>query len=165
VLWREPAMMVPTSPNDEDGVVSGGNAARYKWSAVANTQLVYQFLARVPNNKKMITALPSKQVLGMADADKGTKLLPQDSTRTINPALVLDAWNNPIVFVGSDGLVGVKFEASYKGMAPGTQFRVTSVGVDVITAPLPATRRPFFASAGPDGDFRTGDDNLYSFDQ
>ena len=50
-------------------------------------------------------------------------------------------------------------------MAPGTQFRVTSVGVDVITAPLPATRRPFFASAGPDGDFRTGDDNLYSFDQ
>jgi hypothetical protein len=23
--------------------------------------------------------------------------------------------------------------------------------------------RPFFASAGPDGDFATGDDNIYSF--
>ena len=25
--------------------------------------------------------------------------------------------------------------------------------------------RPFFASAGPDGDFSKGDDNLYSFEQ
>ena len=24
--------------------------------------------------------------------------------------------------------------------------------------------RPFWASAGPDGDFRTGDDNMYSFE-
>ena len=26
------------------------------------------------------------------------------------------------------------------------------------------TGRPFFASAGPDGDFSTGDDNVYSFE-
>jgi hypothetical protein len=25
--------------------------------------------------------------------------------------------------------------------------------------------RPFFASAGPDGDFSNGDDNLYSFEK
>lgn len=165
-LWREPAVLQATG--DEDGKVAGGNTARFGWSAVANTQLVCQFLARVPGNKKIMTALPTKQVMGMADADKGNKLLPQGGSnpRAIDPPLVLDAWNNPIIFVGADGLVGVELEARQR-----VPLRVTSVGVfDLRGNPLdltgvPSTRRPFFASAGPDGDFRTGDDNLYSFDQ
>ena len=155
-LWREPALI---STGAEDGKVAGGSPARYEWSAVANTQLVYRFLSRVPNNKKVMTALPSKQVMGMADADKGNKLL-GSTIRAIDPPLVLDAWNNPIIFVGSDGLLGVNLEAR-----PGRDLRITSTGILDAAAPLPANRRPFFASAGPDGDFRTGDDNLYSFDQ
>ena len=161
-LWREEAAILP-SPADENGNVGGGTRGRFGWSAVGNTQLVYRFLARVPNNKKVMTGLPSKHVMGMADADdKGNKLQPGPaSNRAIDPPLVLDAWNNPIIFVGSDGLVGVNLEAR-----AGQQLRVTSTGIlDASALPLPANRRPFFASAGPDGDFRTGDDNLYSFDQ
>jgi hypothetical protein len=47
---------------------------------------------------------------------------------------------------------------------------VTSTGIIPGTGLVnPAERskswRPFFASAGPDGDFQTGDDNVYSFEQ
>jgi hypothetical protein len=52
----------------------------------------------------------------------------------------LDAWGNPIIFVPAGGLAGVH--------------------VDPVRSP---DGRPFFASAGADGDFATGDDNLYSF--
>ena len=75
----------------------------------------------------------------------------------------LDAWNNPVLFVGSDGLANVTVSGR-----PRPQ-RVTSAGVfdypEVDLPSLPKSRRPFFASAGADGDFRTGDDNVYSFEQ
>ena len=46
--------------------------------------------------------------------------------------------------------------------------KVTSVGVfdpGPATDPPPAGARPVFASAGPDGNFRTHEDNVYSFDE
>lgn len=169
-LWREPAVVSknPSAPGavNTDGDVKSGQPSRYGWGAVANTQLVLQFLTRVPANKQLLTQLPSKQVHGLSDGPKGDKLLPSPAgTRTIDPPLVLDAWNNPVIFVGSDGLAGVRFE----GRAG--EFRVTSAGVfpfggdPLDTTGLPKTRRPFFASAGPDGEFVTGDNNQYSFEQ
>ena len=67
------------------------------------------------------------------------------ATSTESPILA-DAWNNPIIFVPADGLTGV----------------TTSSGTSTIQSP---DRKPFFASAGPDGNFTTGKDNIYSFDK
>ena len=166
-LWAEPAII--STAAGEDGKVSGGNAGRYEWSAVANTQLVYRFVNRLPNNKKLMTQIPTKQVHGLAEVpSKGNKLLPQgtsgDIARVIDPPLLLDGWNNPILFVGSGGLVGVVMPDDTSKTSPG-QWTVTSVGRVRTGQPLSRNRRPFFASAGPDGDFATGEDNLYSFEQ
>jgi type II secretory pathway pseudopilin PulG len=78
--------------------------------------------------------------------------------------MLLDGWNNPIILVPASGLLVTKtingaqtpwIEVSPEGkvQANGTpQMKVVQIG------------RPFFASAGPDGDFSTGDDNVYSHD-
>lgn len=86
--------------------------------------------------------------------------------------ILLDAWNNPIIFVPASGLrvrllngksandptdttqtwIIVSPEGKVQGNGSGNPV-VTQVG------------RPFFASAGPDGDFAKGDDNIYSFEQ
>jgi prepilin-type N-terminal cleavage/methylation domain-containing protein len=68
--------------------------------------------------------------------------------------VVLDAWGNPIVFV----MGGVLGEPS--GSASG----LLNAGGNVVQVSSP-DYHPFFASAGPDGDFSKGDDNLYSFDK
>ncbi|HWB52639.1 MAG TPA: prepilin-type N-terminal cleavage/methylation domain-containing protein, partial [Tepidisphaeraceae bacterium] len=66
--------------------------------------------------------------------------------------LFLDAWGNPIIFVpGSGLLVWSKSQA------------VTTAG-QVYVKPIliqSPDHKPFFASAGPDGDFSNGDDNVY----
>jgi prepilin-type N-terminal cleavage/methylation domain-containing protein len=165
-LWREPAE-IGTSETD-NGNVNGGQGARLQWAAVANTQLVYQMLNRFPANRQIMTRLPSKQLLATVGVnDKRGKLL--GAPGMIDPPIILDAWNNPIVFVGSDGLGGVIIEAKDGGAATPEKQRITSAGVfkdngrtDLTN--LPRARRPFFASAGPDGDFSRGDDNVYSFD-
>jgi hypothetical protein len=86
----------------------------------------------------------------------------------------LDGWNNPIIFVPGTGLrvrrlngqqslnptdmsqtwIDISPEGKVKNLGSKTQ-------PPVVTQP----GRPFFASAGPDGDFTTGDDNIYSFEQ
>jgi prepilin-type N-terminal cleavage/methylation domain-containing protein len=91
--------------------------------------------------------------------------------------LLLDAWDNPIIFVPATGLrvrllngqstlnqneASDNFQQTFIVISPEGK-----VGTD------PATKepiviqpgRPFFASAGPDGDFSKGDDNIYSFQQ
>jgi type II secretory pathway pseudopilin PulG len=165
-LWKGAAS---TQTGQGSGTVNPDSPTRYRWDAVANTQIVLRYFNRMPANKQTMTRLPGKQVHGIADVpDKGNKLLPQPGTnKTIDPPLILDAWNNPIIYVGSDGLMGVNYESKKNGSTFVPQ-RVTSAGVvasGVPLAQLPVGRRPFFASAGPDGDFKTGDDNLYSFEQ
>lgn len=150
--------------------VTSGSTGRYNWGAVANTQTVLRYLTRLPENKQTMTKLPSKQVHGVPDGVKGNKLSPTTDPRVIDPPLVLDAWGNPILYVGTYGLVGVTFDSLKEkptDLPPGR--RVTSAGVMPLTrfdrANPPKSWRPFFASAGPDGDFKTGDDNVYSFEQ
>jgi type II secretory pathway pseudopilin PulG len=64
------------------------------------------------------------------------------------PPALADAWGNPIVFVPSGGLTGV------------------TVGGTVMTAPLQSPdKKGFWASAGADGSFSGGDDNVYSFEK
>jgi prepilin-type N-terminal cleavage/methylation domain-containing protein len=68
----------------------------------------------------------------------------------------LDAWGNPIIFVPGGSL------GNGSVYGPGSGALVAG-GIS-ITARSP-DGRPFFASAGPDGDFSKGDDNLYSFEK
>jgi hypothetical protein len=58
--------------------------------------------------------------------------------------VILDGWYNPILFVGAGGLSGVNVDGTSR----------------TIQSP---DNRPFFASAGADGDFSSGNDNIYSF--
>ncbi|HEX3355963.1 MAG TPA: prepilin-type N-terminal cleavage/methylation domain-containing protein [Tepidisphaeraceae bacterium] len=86
--------------------------------------------------------------------------------------LLLDGWNNPIIFVPATGLqVRLLNGQSTFNPADATQTwiivspegRVTGNGTANPTVTTPG--RPFWASAGPDGDFSKGDDNVYSFEQ
>lgn len=93
------------------------------------------------------------------------------------PAPMLkDGWGNPIIFVPATGL-RVRLLMDKNALDPTLQWEqtrvVTSVGLvdpgpstnyNTNTYRTPAGAKPFFASAGPDGNFATGDDNLYSFE-
>lgn len=169
-LWAHETT-VPNPPGagqpDVADLTSGtANNGRTMFDGVANAQRVYNFLNRIPSNKQSISAIPSKQVLGQVEgANRGGKLLgPTGNARQLEPPLILDAWSNPVVFVGSVGLTGVTFEAQRSGTGAPPRRKVTSVGIFDPGVPTPQTARPFFASGGPDGNIRTGDDNVYSFE-
>lgn len=66
--------------------------------------------------------------------------------------LMADGWGNPLIFV--PGTVGLLIDANGNSVA--------DVGENIVHAP---NNRPFWASAGPDGNFTNDDDNLYSFEQ
>jgi hypothetical protein len=78
------------------------------------------------------------------------------ATSTPAPVL-LDAWSNPIIFVPGSGLLvwsksqGVQDSSTH----------IWYVKPFLIQSP---DHKPFFASAGADGDFSNGDDNIYSFE-
>ena len=94
-----------------------------------------------PKIATMIAGFPSQSLLSPD---------PGQTTRTI--PILCDAWDNPLLLVPAAGLTGVTID----GKAVPT---ITSSGQ---AATNPANRA-FWASAGPDGDFTKGDDNLYSF--
>jgi hypothetical protein len=82
----------------------------------------------------------------------------------------LDADKNPIIFVPRKGLSGVNLKVTSSG---GTKTyaspnqTIVGPGKRLVTLPDNTTANlgpPFFAAAGPDGDFTAGDDNKYSFE-
>jgi prepilin-type N-terminal cleavage/methylation domain-containing protein len=74
-------------------------------------------------------------------------------TSTAPVPLFLDAWGNPIIFVPASGLL---VRSASQTDATGKQMPILIQSPD---------HKPFFASAGPDGDFSSGDDNVYSFEE
>ena len=103
---------------------------------------------------------------------------------TPDPVL-LDAWGNPILMAPAAGLVNVWTNCTKSAgpifmppqwggsVVPTTQLQAwafpipTSEGSSqpYYQKPIVAPdNKPFFYSAGPDGDFTAGDDNIYSFD-
>ncbi|HVT88232.1 MAG TPA: type II secretion system protein [Tepidisphaeraceae bacterium] len=111
-----------------------------------------------------------------APAQGGDSIWAADSS----PAapLLLDAWDNPIIFVPATGLrVRLSNGATDYNVPTSAAVQPTSMIIvspegqvamnTTVTPPQPQlTRpgRPFWASAGPDGDFAKGDDNIYSFE-
>ena len=94
--------------------------------------------------------------------------------------LLLDVWHNPVMIAPAGGLIGV-WTGGAAG-ATGAIYHVqdpknppasvtTILGVTILLSSTnvagPITSpdgKAFFVSAGPDGDFTTGDDNVYSFE-
>lgn len=80
---------------------------------------------------------------------------------TIDPVL-LDAWGNPVIAVPGAQL-GVTGSLNADGSIPANSGIIKAGGrAVVVTSP---DNRFFWASAGPDGDFSKGDDNIYSFEK
>jgi type II secretory pathway pseudopilin PulG len=133
------------------------NSIRYSSNAVMRTQDVMFVLMRIPANRTLVQSVQNKRILepasGAAPAiDQGPVLL--------------DGWGNPIIFVPAGGIhVNIKDPANPSG--PPTDYIMRSTGMFLASqlsshASL-AADRPFFASAGQDGDFSIGEDNVYSF--
>lgn len=136
--------------------------------ATIATQRVLRQLMRAPRNREAYGRLPAEQQMAVQWASgvtyktgdelkEGSKYYrltgaPTNSAPpgagwkevTEHQSVALDGWGNPILFVPKDGLF----------ITTGKRVRPPS-GPD----------RPFWASAGPDGKFTGGEDNIYSFEK
>ena len=138
-----PYLAMTKSPGD----VNPGTDARKKFDTYDDadypklaTRRVMNEVRRVPDNKRIIDALPPKTVLPLRNVkDSGPP--------NLKVTMVADGWGNPILFCPDGGLSNVTLSSD-----PTKTIEIRS-----------SDRRPFFASAGPDGNFDTGDDNIYSF--
>jgi hypothetical protein len=168
-FWTDPVTMI--SPSLSPPPPPGANRidldtftnqppGDWKLTEMIQTVLVMNMLTSIPENQKIISNLPNGAV---------KMVTVTFAAQTITGPVLLDAWNDPIIFVPSGRLENVTFAASLYtiGMQKGqlNAWYVTSVQKGQM--PIPATlsgQRPFFASQGPDGDMATGDDNIYSFE-
>lgn len=134
-------------------LVTNGEPDRTMSLPVQNTVMAMRAIATIPANRAAIGKLPPNRLLSINfTGGDGNPYTAQ---------LLLDDWGNPIVFVPASGLgrtiaMGLPFSPVYVGG------NATTGTPNTIQAP---SNRPFFASAGPDGNFATGDDNIYSFEQ
>jgi type II secretory pathway pseudopilin PulG len=116
--------------------------------AIADTVIVFQKLQLNSNVRASLAKLPSDKLYVV----KNTSIL--GNTVPI-PPILLDAWNNPIIFVPASGL-----QITINRRNP-----PNSPSNIVVTSP---DKQPFFASAGPNGDFNSDTDttdNVYSFEK
>ena len=108
-------------------------------------------LAAPPNPQYWLPAYPATTSAG----------IPSDDTVPV----LLDAWGNPIIFVPG-GTLGNGAALNNGAVTPGTgAMRSGSGTAGITTMAKSPDGHPFFASAGPGGDFSNGDDNLYSFEK
>jgi prepilin-type N-terminal cleavage/methylation domain-containing protein len=113
------------------------------------------FVAQIPIPSGSPTQLPSTLTPGSLAAWVPTPPIPSGAT-SFGP-VVLDGWGNPIIFVPAGGLSNV-----YVNCNTSNPTLLTIPNVPGVSIQSP-DHRPFWASAGPDGDFVRGDDNIYSF--
>lgn len=144
------------SENTSD--MSKTGLARYRSAGVLRTCDVMYVLMRVPANHTAVQSLPPKLVL---------EAQPGFSPNSIDDGpVLLDGWGNPIVFVPRGGIYFTSNQAGPNGITT-VAYLVRSTGVlrfSGTNPPMTGNEVPFWASAGEDGDFIQGDDNLYSFE-
>lgn len=117
-------------------------------NGLGNTANVLKQLYAMPRNRQILQALPAEKIVKVFKS--------KDSADVV--IVLVDGWGNPMLFVPPGGMMGVRF-------SDGSVRKVTSVAVVPNNIdPPPAGATAFFASAGADGDFGTGDDNVYSFE-
>jgi type II secretory pathway pseudopilin PulG len=119
-----------------------------------DTAAVMYALEQIPANVTIINNLPAnKKLVALFPLNDGT----------VQVTFLLDSWGNVILFVPSGGLVNVRFGGQTSTVTGQSAVGTTQTlgGASIrITSP---DSRPFFVSAGPDGDVSLGDDNVYSF--
>jgi len=116
---------------------------------VKRTRDALRLLAGVPANAKHLADLPREMRV-----DLGGKTLNENRLADPNPNLplpVIDGWGNPILYVPGVGATGIK-DAPDPLLSP-----------DRTGTPPNEVGRPYWMSAGPDGDYSTGEDNIYSW--
>jgi prepilin-type N-terminal cleavage/methylation domain-containing protein len=137
--------------NAPPGQVSEGGDDRENSIQVRYAGAILAALSRVPENKAALERFPPDRRLNTHV--RGSTPPPYESF------VLIDGWGNPIIFVPPTGLRNV----TIGGVSDCT------VRSDLIVRPgNPAPANPrgrgFWASAGPDGSFVKGDDNVYSFE-
>ena len=133
-------IFVAGTPLASPGDVNIGKAARTTLLAAGGKmEKSMKVLVSVPAASKIIQSMPQESLV--PPPPSATPPVPY------NPPYLADPWQNPLIFVPSSGLTGVNTE-----------------GGNNLTIKSPSGR-PFWASAGPDGDFSAGNDNIYSFDK
>jgi prepilin-type N-terminal cleavage/methylation domain-containing protein len=150
-----------TPPNGDMGDKASG--PRYG-NAVKNTLDVMYVLMRIPANQTLLQGIQTKRLLEPLPG-----VTQQNTVQQGN--VLLDGWGNPIIFVPRGGLHtnALVFDPTQQKMVP-KPVLVRSTGTITLTSggqdpPLTGNERPFFASAGQDGDFTQGEDNVYSFQE
>ena len=161
--------------------VADGLPSRYGSPAVINTQIVMARLLAVKNNSDAMAKLPARGQLNLLAAAQKAKAGDPSQAAAYDAAitaiqshlassdrypLLQDAWNNPIIFVPASGLGAAGATVGANGVVPTGALQTSgqSSGDATIIKTSP-DGKGFFASAGPDGNFQTGDDNVYSFEQ
>jgi hypothetical protein len=116
-------------------------------TGLARTHAIMIRLVRVPTNRAAIDELPTEARLVIFEEGSGGDPVPDEV-----PVLV-DGFDTPILFVPPAGVTGLDFGDAFPGW-------------DSASGPRLVARdgKAFFMSAGVDGDFTTGGDNLYSSD-
>lgn len=166
------------------------NLSEMEATPVLNTAILMVQLRTLPVNRDALDRMPPETFVKL-QATPANAFPPAKGTEPAPPAvpavqLVADGWRNPIIFVpGTTGLVlghvyksTVQYRAGQFVIWNDVSYRCTLDAINVTPGtsaaaafwqPVPAivapNNRPFFASAGPDGDFSRGDDNIYSFEQ
>ena len=131
-----------------------GSGPRYG-TDVQDTQKLMFVLERMPENRRIVESVQSKRILEPSGGGAPPSM-------DVTGAVLLDGWANPILLVPAAGLKVNIVDAS--GTLQPYVVRTTGTILATGTIPNPsAADRPFFASAGQDGDFSTGEDNVYSF--
>jgi len=118
-----------------------------------DTAAVMYALEQMPANQTLITNLPANKKLVASVSINDVQ---------VQVTFLLDSWGNVILFVPSGGLVNVRFGGQTSTVTGQSAVGTTAAGGTPITITSPDSR-PFFVSAGPDGDVSLGDDNVYSF--
>ena len=131
---------------------------REKYGGLIQTRKVMTLLLRLPKNVTALNGLPTKLVFKNNNSSPSGGL-------PMSPTYLLDGWSNPIIFVPRGGLTHVSQTKDDKGndIAPFYTVRSSGTYLDGQEPKVGPLDRPFWASAGPDGDLASGSDNLYSF--
>lgn len=162
-LGTQQASFIPAAPANNVG--SNAQSQTYNFAAVAEpnafggtTMELFRCVQANP-----APAVPPPDIRywvpvgnAVSSAANGGSLVSSEATVPV----LLDAWGNPIIFVPG-GQLGLTVSSIPSPLA-GSGVLVAGGRPFVVSSP---DDRPFWASAGPDGDFSLGDDNLYSFER
>jgi prepilin-type N-terminal cleavage/methylation domain-containing protein len=152
---QQPPSIYPSNgATGSPGDVNATIGSRYG-GAVLSTAHIFQIFCRMPDVRVAITQIPGESLLQAASG--GTWTDPTNPTNKVPLTVLLDGWGNPIIYVPSGGLTGV-----YIGGPPPPSASPTSGVWGKAKTIRSVDGRPFWASAGADGSFTTGDDNVYS---